>query len=68
MDIALVVGLFVVGFIAAVAFGSVAWYNSKRPPGWENAEKPDIVPDLKPDEKRWPNDADPKSPESVVRK
>ena len=36
--------VYVVGFIAAVAVGSLAWYNSKRPPGWENAERPDIVP------------------------
>ena len=38
--------VYVVGFIAAVAIGSIAWYNSKRPPGWENTEKPDYVPDL----------------------
>ncbi|MEO1068348.1 MAG: hypothetical protein AAFW95_04420 [Cyanobacteria bacterium J06638_6] len=36
----------VVGFIAAVSIGSIAWYNSKRPPGWENKERPDIVPDI----------------------
>lgn len=36
----------VVGFIAAVTLGSVAWYNSKRPPGWEDKERPDIVPDI----------------------
>jgi hypothetical protein len=34
----------VVGFIAAVTIGSIAWYNSKRPPGWEDKERPDIVP------------------------
>ncbi len=36
--------VYVVGFIAAVAIGSIAWYNSKRPPGWEDAERPDVVP------------------------
>lgn len=39
--------LFGVGFIAAVVIGSIAWYNSKRPVGWEDKEKPDIVPDVK---------------------
>jgi|GEM_PF-490721 hypothetical protein len=41
--------VYVVGFIAAVIGGSLAWYNSKRPPGWEDAERPNIVPDLKTD-------------------
>lgn len=40
------VAVYVVGFIAAVTIGSIAWYNSKRPAGWENAEQPDIVPDI----------------------
>ncbi|MGB3292254.1 MAG: hypothetical protein WBB01_04560 [Phormidesmis sp.] len=34
----------VVGFAAAVSIGSVAWYNSKRPVGWEAKERPDVVP------------------------
>lgn len=38
--------VFVTGFIAAAALGSIAWYNSKRPPGWEDKERPDIVPDI----------------------
>ncbi|MDJ0729325.1 MAG: hypothetical protein QNJ33_04955 [Crocosphaera sp.] len=42
--------VYVVGFIAAVTIGSIAWYNSKRPAGWENAEKPDYVPDVKSDD------------------
>lgn len=42
--------VYVAGFIAAVVGGSLAWYNSKRPPGWEGAERPDIVPDLKTEE------------------
>jgi hypothetical protein len=36
----------VIGFIAAVTLGSVAWYNSKRPVGWEDKERPDVVPDI----------------------
>ncbi|NEQ42278.1 MAG: hypothetical protein F6K00_01450 [Leptolyngbya sp. SIOISBB] len=32
------------GFLAAVVIGSIAWYNSKKPPGWEGAEKPGWVP------------------------
>lgn len=39
----LLVGL---GFAAATLIGSVAWYNSKRPVGWEDKKKPDIVPDI----------------------
>lgn len=34
----------IVGFIAAVGIGSIAWYNSKRPVGWEAKDRPDIVP------------------------
>lgn len=34
------------GFVAAVTIGSIAWYNSKRPVGWEDKERPDIVPDV----------------------
>ena len=40
------VAVYVVGFIAAVSIGSIAWYNSKRPAGWENAKRPDIAPDV----------------------
>ena len=39
--------VYVVGFIAAVTIGSIAWYNSKRPAGWEGAQKPDMVPKVK---------------------
>ncbi len=42
--------VYVVGFIAAASIGSVAWYNSKRPVGWENKERPDIVPEVKKEE------------------
>ncbi|MEA5462122.1 photosystem II assembly protein Psb35 [Leptothoe sp. PORK10 BA2] len=38
--------VYVVGFIAAVVIGSLAWYNSKRPPGWEDAARPDFIPDV----------------------
>lgn len=41
------VAVYVVGFIAAVTIGSIAWYNSKRPVGWEDSSKPDYVRDLK---------------------
>lgn len=41
------VAVYVVGFIAAVVIGSIAWYSSKRPVGWEDAEKPDFIPDVK---------------------
>ncbi|MEB3220102.1 MAG: hypothetical protein VKN72_28245 [Nostocales cyanobacterium 94392] len=37
-------GIVVLGFIAATSIGSIAWYNSKRPVGWEDKERPDIVP------------------------
>lgn len=36
----------VVGFAAAVGIGSVAWYNSKRPVGWEDKDRPDVVPKI----------------------
>jgi hypothetical protein len=35
------------GFVTAVLVGSIAWYNSKRPVGWEDKERPDIVPEIK---------------------
>lgn len=51
--------VYVGGFIAAVTIGSIAWYNSKRPVGWEGKERPDIVPDVKKDE--TPGLGEPKS-------
>ncbi len=42
--------VYVVGFIAAITFGSLAWYNSKRPVGWEDKERPDVVPEVKKEE------------------
>ena len=42
--------VYIAGFIAAVSIGSIAWYNSKCPPGWENKERPDIVPEVQKEE------------------
>jgi len=42
--------VYIVGFIAAVSIGSIAWYNSKRPPGWEGKDRPDTVPEVKKEE------------------
>ena len=36
----------IIGFVAGVTIGSIAWYNSKRPPGWEDAERPDYIPEV----------------------
>ncbi|MEL6352719.1 MAG: hypothetical protein AAFR58_13220 [Cyanobacteria bacterium J06627_28] len=36
----------IVGFLAAIVIGSIAWYNSKRPVGWEGKNRPEIVPDI----------------------
>jgi hypothetical protein len=41
-------GLIAVGFVVAVVFGSIAWYNSKRPAGWEGAERPGWVSAITP--------------------
>jgi hypothetical protein len=38
--------VYVVGFVAAVTIGSIAWYNSKRPPGWESKDRPGFVPKI----------------------
>ncbi|MEM9007362.1 MAG: hypothetical protein AAGE59_28040 [Cyanobacteria bacterium P01_F01_bin.86] len=37
-----------IGFLGAVSIGSVAWYNSRRPLGWEDKRRPGIVPDIEP--------------------
>lgn len=42
--------VYVVGFIAAVSIGSIAWYNSKRPAGWESKKRPDFVPEVEKEE------------------
>ncbi|PSP16506.1 MAG: hypothetical protein BRC58_08835 [Cyanobacteria bacterium QS_8_64_29] len=36
--------VYIIGFIAAVTIGSIAWYNSKRPAGWEGSERPNFIP------------------------
>ena len=41
----------VIGFVAAVGIGSIAWYNSKRPAGWEDAERPEFIPKMGDDSK-----------------
>ncbi|AFY50491.1 hypothetical protein Nos7524_4749 [Nostoc sp. PCC 7524] len=51
--------VYVVGFIAAVTIGSIAWYNSKRPVGWESKERPDFVPKVEKEE--TPGLGEPKS-------
>ncbi|MBW4646983.1 MAG: hypothetical protein KME23_29015 [Goleter apudmare HA4340-LM2] len=50
--------VYVVGFIAAVTIGSIAWYNSKRPPGWESKDRPDFVPKI--DQEETPGLGEPK--------
>jgi len=35
--------LIIGGFVAAVILGSIAWYSSKRPAGWENTETPEWI-------------------------
>lgn len=40
----------ILGFIAAVGLGSVAWYNSKRPAGWEDKERPNFLPKVDDDQ------------------
>jgi hypothetical protein len=42
--------VYAIGFVAAVGIGSIAWYNSKRPPGWEEKARPNVVPEVKVDE------------------
>jgi len=43
--------VYVVGFIAAVVIGSIAWYNSKRPPCWEDKSRPDLIPKVTEEDK-----------------
>lgn len=51
--------VYIVGFIAAVTIGSIAWYNSKRPAGWEDKERPSVVPKI--DKEETPGVGEPKS-------
>jgi hypothetical protein len=38
------IAMMVTGLVAAVALGSIAFFNSKRPAGWEGAVRPPYVP------------------------
>ncbi|NJL81955.1 MAG: hypothetical protein HC890_01345 [Chloroflexaceae bacterium] len=42
------IAVYAIGFIAAVTIGSIAWYNSKRPVGWEDKDRPNVVPKVDP--------------------
>ncbi|MEB3160058.1 MAG: hypothetical protein VKL20_01215 [Synechocystis sp.] len=41
------VAVYVVGLVAAVSIGLIAWYNSKRPVGWERTQRPKFIPKVK---------------------
>lgn len=43
--------VYVIGFIAAVGIGLVAFFGSKPPVGWEDVKKPDFIPDFNPSDK-----------------
>lgn len=43
-------GVLALGFFAAVSLGSLAFYNSKRPVGWEGKERPGYMPKIDTDE------------------
>lgn len=47
-----------IGFLAAVVGGSIAWYNSKRPAGWEDAQRPSFIPKLKTGEENESGEAE----------
>lgn len=38
------VAVYLVGLVAAVFIGLIAWYNSKRPVGWERSQRPGFIP------------------------
>ena len=38
--------VYVVGFLAAISIGLIAFFNSKRPVGWEDAQRPNVIPQL----------------------
>jgi hypothetical protein len=48
----------IVGFLAAAGLGSLAWYNSKRPMGWQDKKRPSFVPKV--EESETPGLGDPK--------
>lgn len=45
-------GILAAGFLAATIIGSIAWYNSKRPAGWEDADAPGWVPKVDSDSEK----------------
>lgn len=45
-------GILAAGFLAATIIGSIAWYNSKRPAGWEDANAPGWVPKVDDDKEQ----------------
>lgn len=46
-DVPVLIGVIALGFTAAVTIGSIAWYNSRRPAGWEGKERPGFIPKIK---------------------
>ncbi|HIK36535.1 MAG: hypothetical protein NZ901_08325 [Geminocystis sp.] len=53
--------VYVIGFIAAVGIGLVAFFGSKLPVGWEDVKKPDFIPDFNPADKSKDSSNTPKS-------
>lgn len=45
-----VYGVLLLGLVAAVTLGLVAFFNSKRPPGWEDAQRPSFIPKIETEE------------------
>lgn len=40
-------GVYGIGALAAGVVGAIAWYNSKRPVGWEDRDRPSFIPSIK---------------------
>ena len=40
-------GVYGIGALAAGVIGVIAWYNSKRPVGWEDRDRPSFIPTIK---------------------
>ncbi len=40
-------GVYGIGALAAGIVGAIAWYNSKRPVGWEDRARPSFIPTIK---------------------
>lgn len=40
-------GVYGIGALAAGVIGAIAWYNSKRPVGWEDRDRPSFIPSIK---------------------